>query len=174
MAKKTPDNNSVPENGVSGKRMNGELEKPVIYDEPAQAAPAEKKAKNCQNRQVRQAQHLQTDLEVVQGNHIRAQEGHLAEGEGCCQINGSRARCGRCLFHRAVRHRLCPDGAYEPRRRRHLGVTGIKERYGKQGTRAVVCHSHLLRSRGRRGNKPAQYGGKQQPAGLHPRCQSPR
>lgn len=45
MAKKTPDNNSVPENGVSGKRMNGELEKPVIYDEPAQAAPAEKKAK---------------------------------------------------------------------------------------------------------------------------------
>lgn len=25
--------------------MNGELEKPVIYDEPAQAAPAEKKAK---------------------------------------------------------------------------------------------------------------------------------
>ena len=45
MAKKTPDNNSVPENGVSGRRMNGELEKPVIYDEPAQAAPAEKKAK---------------------------------------------------------------------------------------------------------------------------------
>lgn len=49
MAKKTPDNNSIPgaaADGRTSKRMSGELSKPEIYeDAPQQNAPAEKKAK---------------------------------------------------------------------------------------------------------------------------------
>ena len=49
MAKKTPDNNSIPGAGADGRmsrKMSGELEKPVAYEEaPRESAPADKKVK---------------------------------------------------------------------------------------------------------------------------------
>ena len=49
MAKKTPDNNSIPGAGADGRmsrKMSGELEKPVAYEEaPRESAPANKKVK---------------------------------------------------------------------------------------------------------------------------------
>ena len=103
MAKKTPDNNSVPgasEDKMRG-RMRGELDKPVVLEENAPQADqsADKKVKKTAKSAKSDKPNIFKRMwKGAEGRHFRAQESHLAQGQGRCQIHRRRAGGRHCVF----------------------------------------------------------------------------